>query len=105
MEGTKDGSHSVRDGRHHFDEDVEGDADYVFAGVADGVASDGGFMRGGAFGDAGESTAFDELLGVVEGTTGITHENSARNSDDGSTDQESAHEFGAKEDTADNRNQ
>ena len=40
----------VGDGGHHFDENVQRDADNVFAGVADSVAIDDGFVDGAVLG-------------------------------------------------------
>ena len=82
----EDGGQRVGDGGHGLDEDVQRDADDVFAGVADGVAGNGSLMRRRALSMSIQEAAFDVLLGVVESAAGVAHEDSTRNRYDRSAD-------------------
>lgn len=69
------------DDGHELDEDVDGRARGVLERIANGVADNSCMMGIGAL--AAVMAGLDELLGVVPGTAGVSHEDShdeARNS-------------------------
>ena len=76
------------DGRHDLDEDVERDADDVFASVADSITSDDDFVDSlvGLFVDkfrnAFEQALLDVLLGIVECATRVSKEDGEADGDE-----------------------
>ncbi len=101
-DGADDRGQCVGDGGHELDEDVQRHAHHVLAGVADGVAGNGGLVGGGAFAVTGDVLALDVLLGVVESPAGVAHEDGPGDSNDGSAHQNAAHELHAEHKPAEN---
>ena len=64
--------HDEGDGGEELDEDVDGGSGRVFAGVSNGVASDGGLVRLAAL--ASMFPALDVLLSVVPSASAVVEE-------------------------------
>ena len=98
-------SQRVGNGTHRFDEDIQSNADYVLTGITDCIAGDCRFMSRTALFTSAYRTAFDILLGIIEGAAGITHEDRTRDRGDRRADQHTADEINTEQETADDRDQ
>ena len=96
MKTREDWRKSVRYGAHGLDEDIQSYADNILTRIADGVATNGDFVKLDPFRIILGLVQFDQLLGIIERAAGIAHKYSPRNSDNRSSDQQAANKINSE---------
>src|SRR5690606_18226922 len=81
--------------RHQFDQDVQGGSRSVLEGIPNGIPDHGGLMGLTAF----SAFAFNGLLGIVPGPTGIGLENGHEHPGHSNSGQEASQHFNATDKT------
>ena len=95
---AEDGGEGEGKDGHELDEDVEGGARGVLAGVADGVTNNSSLV-GFALLAAEDALVLNVLLGVVPGAAGVGHHDSKDKAGGDGTSEEAAEAVGADQET------